>query len=748
MKVVGQLVLVVGLLVSIHYEVRAKDPDVVETDEEKEQELGGRPTRGSAEFSHHMKATKTPPLKDGERDSAQRWYKHSTQTAHRPKQQMVATTLLWCCCRGNHCEDRDFAGHPIPDIMQMVMVQLQPLLDGFNHSLEHLSRHVAELARNIDLMKSRQQEVEFQVTPLDSSARDEVVQVVEKETERENQHASLEQVLEQVMDIHWQMKNQRTQVENRLHSQHVMLHYNLTSFKTDVDAKLKRHHKMLQVNLQAMNTTLAELKLVVNQPTEAEAEPPQPSDPTALWEAIKRLDDMMVNNTVNVNSLIEDVEMTSRNIQLLRQDFRSLEKQINQTARNSQVQFMETGLEVEAAREVVLQRVAQLAGNLSKQSERLQEMDVDLDYVYSMLYKDNSSSDCGCKSLKTALAGLERSVANVTELANKNQQALEEESEGVAAQWDVTSDWEPAVQVVQQDLQQMRESIVLEQSRTQILDHSLAQLSNSVNLLTAEVSVLKDYNRKLAENMQRWSGSFKSLLKDVVRHNDVLGLLLGEEVLEFLEWPIQNQREYSILALKEQLGVLQEQMRSHNLSISSLLALRTGTREELPSADQPSSSPFSLPIEDWLPRDKRRGRGRVSRTERQHIQQAGRNPEQRAEGSDLWSLEKKVDELKLKVLWLEDRESNTSAGRGATNGGVEDKLQAEVTWLKRGLEEHLRMFRNVFSNADLLEKTQATLELDKLWQLMKTKDAEKEKQKQRGEGRGVRQGPRKGGEIH
>lgn len=114
----------------------------------------------------------------------------------------------------------------------------------------------------------------------------------------------------------------------------------------------------------------------------------------------------------------------------------------------------------------------------------------------------------------------------------------------------------------------------------------------------------------------------------------------------------------------------------------------------------------------------------------------------------MWSLEKKVDELTRKVLWLEDRESNTSAERGATTGGVEDKLQAEVTWLKRGLEEHLRMFRNVFSNADLLEKTQATLELDKLWQLMKTKDAEKEKQKQRGEGRGVRQGPRKGRGIH
>ncbi|TNM99605.1 hypothetical protein fugu_012638 [Takifugu bimaculatus] len=204
MKVVGQLVLVVGLLVSIHYEVRAKDPDVVEMDEEKEQELGGRPTRGSADFSHHMKATKTPPLKDGERD----WLVHHlTETKRIPPRRPTDQSNRWLpprCCgvvvEETTVKTEILLDTQVPDIMQMVMVQLQPLLDGFNHSLEHLSRHVVELARNIDLMKSRQQEVEFQVTPLDSSARDEVVQVVEKETERENQHASLEQVLEQVMD--------------------------------------------------------------------------------------------------------------------------------------------------------------------------------------------------------------------------------------------------------------------------------------------------------------------------------------------------------------------------------------------------------------------------------------------------------------------------------------------------------------------------------------------------------------------
>lgn len=147
--------------------------------------------------------------------------------------------------------------------------------------------------------------------------------------------------------------------------------------------------------------------------------------------------------------------MTSGTTQLLRKDFRSLVKEINQTARTSQVLFMETGLEVETAKQVVLRRVAELAGNLSQQSEHLQEMDVDVDFLYTRLYKYNSSSDCGCKSLRASLAHLERDVANVTALANKNRLALEEDSEEVESQWGGASDWEPAVQEIQQDLQQV-----------------------------------------------------------------------------------------------------------------------------------------------------------------------------------------------------------------------------------------------------------------------------------------------------
>ncbi len=111
----------------------------------------------------------------------------------------------------------------------------------------------------------------------------------------------------------------------------------------------------------------------------------------------------------------------------------------------------------------------------------------------------------------------------------------------------------------------------MEQSRTRTLDHSLNQLSGSVKVGLAELSGLREADRKLAEEMQHLSGSFTSLLKDVIRHSDVLELLLGEEMLEFLEWPVQDQEANSIPALKEQL-------RMHNLSITSLLNNRPGTK--------------------------------------------------------------------------------------------------------------------------------------------------------------------------
>ncbi|CAK6981114.1 LOW QUALITY PROTEIN: multimerin-2-like [Scomber scombrus] len=607
---------------------------------------------------------------------------------------------------------------PAPHMMALVLSQLQPILQSFNRSLEHLRQQVEVLALDVSELKSDHLQAELDAELQASAERGE-----------ERLEAKLEEVTQQVKEVQRLMESQRSDMENRLHSQHMMLHYNISSFKVDVDVKLKRHQKMLQVSLQDMNATLTELKLDQDQSQDQNQDqvqvqvpdvqldflpPPPPPDSSALWEAIERLDNMVVNNTVKVGGLMEDVDVTSGSVQQLRQEVKELSEQMNQTARSTQVQYMLTVLEVEEAKVAVLERVEELAGNMSQHGQRMQELDSDVDYLYTAIYKQNSSSDCNCGALKAAVARLERGVANATELANENRLMLDESDGGGGG---AGGDWEPAVEALQRGLQQVKESLSFEQTRRRTIELSLSQLRDSVSGSSSQVSELLESNRKVDAEMIRLTGSFRSLLKDTVRHSDVLELLLGEEVLEFLYWPPQDQEAHSIPALKEQLTLLQEQLRENEENIGHQQGHRE-EREEQPSADQPSSS-------SRLPGTMRRSSDEAPARERQLLLRPERRPPPPpgGDGSDLWNLEQTVEELRLKVLRVEEKQRNASvAGGGGGGGGVEEKLQAEVTWLKRGLEEHLKVFKNVFSNADVLVRSDETLELDKLWQLLKNKE--------------------------
>lgn len=149
------------------------------------------------------------------------------------------------------------------------------------------------------------------------------------------------------------------------------------------------------------------------------------------------------------------MEVLTADEEQVRQDLKALEVLINQTARNSRILFMETGLEVEQSKVRVLRRVEELAGNLTLHEERLQENDRDIDYLYTRFYKLNLSTDCDCGGLNAAVARLERSVTDLSLLAHENKRTLEENSETGGAPWDETSDWEPAIEELKQDLLQV-----------------------------------------------------------------------------------------------------------------------------------------------------------------------------------------------------------------------------------------------------------------------------------------------------
>ncbi|KAM4730046.1 multimerin-2a isoform 2-T2 [Anableps anableps] len=599
------------------------------------------------------------------------------------------------------------AALPVPDMMALVLSQLHPILEGFNRSLEHLNQQVGALSRDVAELKISQQGVELQ---------EEGGAEVELETK-------LDTVFQQIGDVRRKIEEQRSNMENRLNSQREALHLNFSSFKMEVDQKLKHQQKMLQVSLQALNATLSGIKLGQDQIPEDHSEirlsHQHPADNTALWDAISRLDNMVVNNTVKVDELMEDVVVTSADVEQMKLQLKDLEKLINQTARDSRILFMETGLEVEQSKVMVVQQVEQLAGNLTRHEKHLQENDMDLDYLYIAIYKLNLSTDCNCGGLNAAVARLEKGVANVTQLANQNRLELEEHSEVGRA-----SDWEPAVEALQRGLQQVKESVASEQNRTRTLDFSLTHLGSSV-------SALQELDVQLENQVKMLSVSFQSLLQDAIRHSDVLQLLLGEEVLEFLEWAIQDQEAHSIPALKEQVRELQEQLRSQK-EARKMQNRGAGSREEVPSADQPSSS-----LPHWPPGGSMRNSGGGPVRENQLLLLYPEMKQHAGDGSDLWNLEKNVEELEQRLVQLEGRScscNNTPAESGAPPAGGGLQLQEEVMLLKRVLEEHLRAFKNIFSNADVLAASEDTVELDRLWELMKRR--EKKKKGGRGGGRG------------
>lgn len=277
-----------------------------------------------------------------------------------------------------------------------------------------------------------------------------------------------------------------------------------------------------------------------------------------------------------------------------------------------------------------------------------------------------------------------------------------------------------------------------EQSRTTTLESSVRRLGVLLQETRARAETrpdapsasdgeLREEMKRVLAEMKHLSASFNSLLKDVIRHSDVLEILLGEEVLEFLEWPAQDQEAHSIPALKERLrralgetgavgrrlpfpaeprpffamaarllkctsrvAIVSQLHKSvlarcvkdaQTFDFAPVIAGDAEEEEEAPSADAPSF------------RSNEGGGGGGGRMS------AG-------DGGDLWKLERSVEELKAKLLRLEEAPPCCrDAGDGEEEEETEAALRTEVARLKRGLEEHLRTFKNVLGNADVLERS-------------------------------------------
>uniref|UniRef100_A0A673GHN7 Multimerin 2a n=1 Tax=Sinocyclocheilus rhinocerous TaxID=307959 RepID=A0A673GHN7_9TELE len=619
----------------------------------------------------------------------------------------------------------------LPILKEAVMSQLQPVLENFNLTLERLFQEVQGLQRDMDQLRHEQGQGRV-AEPLEVGG--------EEHNPQEAVEAELRESFQKLEEVKAQFRNHRNEVEARLHAQQIMLHYNLTNFKTDMDVKIKRNQKMLQVNLHSLNTSMSEVRQEQERLDkelqkiwhEKKTDPAQSQsyESTAVWEAITRLDNKVINNTVRLSGLIEGQEQVTENIKDLQNGWRDLDKKIVQTGRNSQVQFMETGLEVEAAKVAVLDRINELSSNISVLQSTMQEMETDVDHLYAEFYKNISSAsgDCDCIALGASVTQLEQTVANVMKIANENKLTRKSASQEMLDNQD-NGAWIPSVEDLKLGLLNVQKSLAFEQEKSRMLQHNVTQLQASLLGSLQDIETLQEQDRVKVEKIQQLHSIFNTLLQDAIRHSEILEILLEEEVLEFILLSHEDKRRFSIPELRESIREMQEQINGHSRSLASMLNSAT---PQVAAADEPSV------LSDWVSVGTKRRRGD------ERFDLSKELPEY--SDDDFWTLEKMVKELGAHIKQLEEHHcpSCCNCTKTSASGGVEVKLQSEVEVLRKDLETHLGVFNSIFSNTEGLTGSEVSVDLNKLLALMKRKEAKQQnrKQKKRADNRAVQTGER------
>ncbi|KAK7901568.1 hypothetical protein WMY93_018337 [Mugilogobius chulae] len=605
MRQVLLLLLLLGLLLRVQGELRARDPEVEQEDPEATEghrrsslskdnvPLGGEPqgtvpTRSGnwcavvqkqvvpaevASGTEPYTIKSHSPCPSGIPNCHLVMYKLSTRPLYRQIQRVV-TALLWQCCAGYtgpNCEhsvsgsrlnpdssglSEEAVSGPGADSAQQDHAQkTQPrLLPGTAHYSEHTYRAPGQQEQNVHTPSDRNNPVTFRYQ--DTSA---------------------------VLPVPHMMALVMSQLQPVLEAFNVAELKGLAPSELEADSLntdgLEDEDRLEQVYQELRETQDQMQQQHHSGPEQPSSELTPGSEVTALWRAVERLDNGVINNTMKVQTLLEDVEVASGSIQQLHRLYKEQDKRINPPragARDSQGQQAGAGGDGGAGAIVGGQRLADVSGG---SATRLQQ---------------------------------------------------------------VTSSW------------------ALEQNRSREMERSLADLSWSLQQWQAEVTHLQQTEAQRSQENQNLRGSFNSLLKDGIRHSDVLELLLGEEVLESKGRP---------------------SCRSAVLPHSSFNGLAHWGRQ-------------------WRQREEGPARERQSLF----------GPQLR-DGSDLWKLEQAVEKLQHRVDGVEEKQNSSS------------RLQDEVKWLKRGLEDHLRVFKNIFSNTDKLSRQ--PLELDKVLELVKSRQRRK-----------------------
>ncbi|TRZ00399.1 hypothetical protein DNTS_035688 [Danionella cerebrum] len=672
------------------------------------------------------------PCPDEDPDCKPPMHRLSTRPMYKQKQ-MVLSALLWKCCPGyggHNClekgapletdvmEDETWTdkspeeaaiqessqkqsltgtlekiavSQPLPfldssillgmhQLMSTMMSQIQPVLESFNQTLGNLSSKVEALSLDLQQLKKDQEHNrtisrgEDDSGPLREKLKDGNLQISHMKTQ---------------LDAH------KEQTARAFQRQQELLMHNLTKIKEAFDNHANQSQEA-EVNLRSLNVAVEEVRhaqkkleetMQIERPVFVGMKESQPTQMSKVWDAITRIDEQTQSDSTQLRRLSEGSDGSARLIQDLQTNILKLGQSLEEVKQRNEVFYVETGLEVEATRVKVLNSLDDLTANLSAHEGQLREIDLDLDNIFILLQRNDSGfgeQTCNCKSITSSLLVLEHEVANLTQLARQYSFELEE----------VNLERTRAMEIedLHQGLLILKESLAFEQGKSRSLQDSVYQLQDTLLESQQEIQGLREQGDEVSAEIRGLSATFSSLLNDAVRHSEVLEVLLGEEVLEFTRWSDSQKTELSIPDLLHRVQLMHQKIEAHDRSLTSLWRIQSVKN------DMNSDDPVVFSVE--------------STTKSQEINTEEEDVDYSI--SDFWSLGKEVEQLAGRITVLEEHCNNCTA----PPGGPVVELQTDIASLRQNLEDHLRMFQNIFTNTQELVTSSRSLNLDDLWKLL------------------------------
>lgn len=443
----------------------------------------------------------------------------------------------------------------------------------------------------------------------------------------------------------------------------------------------------------------------------------QPQEDTAVWESITRLDNKVVNNTVQLSILNENNVQVTQTIEQLQKGWKSLEEHVTQNHRKNEDRYIEAFLEVDAAKQAVGKQNDELSKNVTLLQIIVQELESDTDYLFKQFSNLSlGSRDCDCTGLSISVAHLKWAVDNISVIAHENRVALDSAAEEKVNIWE-NGGWGEPVEEIKLGLRTVQNWLATEQEKRRALQQTLTKLQTEVAGSQTNIESLQEKDSQKSAEIKQLFNAFHSLLEDALRHSSVLEILLSEEVLEFIERSPQVQKAYSIPLLKSMISDLQEQINKHSQSLASML-----------NSEDPTVGELAY----WIAEDLK------SRQTEQKTKDFSENP---TGHKDFLALEKAKEQLQADIIKLREQQCLSCCD---CTKDVEEKLQAEVTSMRKSLDDHLRIFSSIFSNTDGLTESEAKVDLEQLFALMKRKEEKvrRKKQKKRGDTRSAQHSKR------